>query len=180
MIRSEKARQIIDVGEKMVRRGGYNNLSFREIASAVGVKSASVHYHFPTKADLAKSIAEQYSKSFLEALGDPTSFKTARDALDTYIDAYRSALVNDNLMCLCGIMGAEVDILPEEVRYEAKSFFDRNIKWLSEALASHEKSMPISETRERAVQIIATLEGALLMSRTMDDQTIFELAAKAI
>lgn len=36
-------------GRKMMQTRGYNGLSFRELAKEVGIKSASIHYHFPTK-----------------------------------------------------------------------------------------------------------------------------------
>ena len=47
-----KREALLKVAEDKVRKGGYNNFSFREIANEVGIKSASVHYHFKTKADL--------------------------------------------------------------------------------------------------------------------------------
>ena len=40
---------IMDAAERRMRIGGFNGFSFREIAADVGVKSSSVHYHFPTK-----------------------------------------------------------------------------------------------------------------------------------
>ena len=32
-----------------MRRGGFHGFSFRDLAADVGIKSASVHYHFPIK-----------------------------------------------------------------------------------------------------------------------------------
>ena len=42
----------------MVQARGYNSLSFRELAKEIGIKSASVHYYFPTKGDLGAALAE--------------------------------------------------------------------------------------------------------------------------
>ena len=44
-----KKQELLAVAQNKVREGGYNNFSFRELAKEVGIKSASVHYHFPTK-----------------------------------------------------------------------------------------------------------------------------------
>lgn len=176
----EKAIQIMDEAEVLVRRGGYNNLSFRDIAAAVGIKSASVHYHFPTKADLAKAVAERYTEQFMEVLGAPSSFKTSQSALRIYVDAYRAALRDDHLMCLCGMMGAEADILPDEVRAEAKHFFEANIDWLSKTLVNDHRLKSSKARSERATQIIATLEGALIMSRVMKRDDVFEAAVKGL
>ncbi|WP_157628311.1 helix-turn-helix domain-containing protein, partial [Ensifer sp. BR816] len=46
----------MDAAEERIRRAGYSGFSFREIAADVGVKSASVHYHFPTKERLAAAV----------------------------------------------------------------------------------------------------------------------------
>ena len=107
----------------MACRGGYNGFSSRDIADAVGVKSASAHYHFPTKQALAAAVGRRYMTRFLDALGAPGSQLSAASALSNYVAAYRRALVDDGLMCLCGVMGAEIDNLPSVVRLEAKYFF---------------------------------------------------------
>lgn len=52
---------IMNAARAMVQYRGYNALSFREIAKEVGVKSASIHYHFPTKGNLATALARQYT-----------------------------------------------------------------------------------------------------------------------
>lgn len=45
---SKKA-ALLQAAENKVRLGGYSNFSFRELATEIGIKSASVHYHFPAK-----------------------------------------------------------------------------------------------------------------------------------
>lgn len=45
-----------------VQSHGYNALSFRELAKEVGIKSAIVHYHFPTKGDLGAALARRYTE----------------------------------------------------------------------------------------------------------------------
>jgi TetR/AcrR family transcriptional repressor of nem operon len=51
---------IMTLARATAQAHGYNGLSFRELAKAVGVKSASVHYHFPTKGDLGAALARRY------------------------------------------------------------------------------------------------------------------------
>src|ERR1700720_895295 len=43
---------ILDAAERRMQIGGFGGFSFREIAADVGIKSSSVHYHFPTKENL--------------------------------------------------------------------------------------------------------------------------------
>jgi len=48
-----------------MRAGGFHACSFREIATDVGIKSASVHHHFPAKADLGAALVARYTARVL-------------------------------------------------------------------------------------------------------------------
>lgn len=174
MKRSKKADEILDIAEEMARKGGYNYFSFREIAKAVGVKSSSVHYHFPTKDDLGAAVVRRYTDRFLDVLGDPHDIDTSETGLEQYADLYRKALVEDELMCLCGIMGAEIEALPPTVGKEAKQFFERNIDWLVSILSKTDSLDQIEILRARALHVMAALEGAMIVARTLEDYQIFE------
>lgn len=119
---------IMTEARKMVQSRGYSSLSFRDLAGAVGVKSSSVHYHFPTKGDLAAAIANQYaneaSAGFDEIIESGADVKTC---MKHYIKRWRAALENSNRMCLCAIMAAEYDLLPLAVKKEVDRFTDIHI-----------------------------------------------------
>ena len=53
---------IIDAAERRMQLGGFGGFSFREIAADVGIKSSSVHYHFPTKEDLAAAVIRRWAE----------------------------------------------------------------------------------------------------------------------
>ena len=181
--RSDKAEEIMRVAERMARLGGYNNFSFREIAKEVGVKSASVHYHFATKEALGAAIAARYTENFLNALGPPEAFPDPRAAIDAYIAACRKALSEDGLMCLCGVFGAEITALPPAVAIQAKRFFDENIAWLSAAyagLAISTRAAKKDEAYDKALRAMAALEGAMILTRTLGDIKIFDTVMKEL
>src|SRR5215510_10149490 len=130
-----KREEILDVAEAMIRTAGFNGFSTREVAEAVGIKAASVHYHFPTKADIGVAVTGRYTDRFLEALGDPDRFKgDPRQVATLYVDSFRQALVRDGKLCLCAVLGAEIGGLPTEVGEHTRIFFERNIEWLGRAL----------------------------------------------
>mgnify|MGYP006082727195 CR=1 FL=1 len=169
-----KKQEILETAEKMVREGGYNSFSFRDIATAVGVKSSSVHYYFPTKSALGAAVVTYYTDKFLNHLGDPHQLmEEEKDLIRIYIQAFRSALTKDKRMCLCGLLGAEVGGLPPEVVAETKAFFERNIEWLTTAytLKSGEK-----EARENAMKTLSLLEGAMILSNVLGDIKAFDEA----
>ncbi|BDX05189.1 TetR/AcrR family transcriptional regulator [Planctobacterium marinum] len=168
-----KKQQLLKLAEEKVRKGGYNNFSFRELANEAGIKSASVHYHFATKADLGAELAASYTDKFISALGEPDS--SAGNPVSRFVDAFRSALNIDQQMCLCGLFGAESAGLPEKVQRETQLFFERNICWLTHAFMNLSQLDEVIAKQE-AVKLLALLEGAMLMSNTMKDNSLFELA----
>ena len=123
--------KILDVAEARIRSNGYNDFSFRDIAADVGIKSASVHYHFPTKEDLGVHVTRRYTARFLHHLGDPRDeAQVPHDLLKRYVESFQKILVDDKAMCLCGMLGAEISSLPKLVRDEVKRFAEDNINWL--------------------------------------------------
>ncbi|EJL50502.1 transcriptional regulator [Rhizobium sp. CF122] len=163
-----------------VQSHGYNALSFRELAKEVGIKSASVHYHFPTKGDLGAALARRYTEEGATFLAELLA--TSEDAtwcMDRYTEIFRSALANDNRMCLCGIMSAELDDLPTEVRIEVDKFAAMNVGWLSKVLSRAKPSASDQDLQEHAMAIFAAIEGAQLVARGCRDIGIYDRTIRA-
>lgn len=159
----------------VVQAQGYSALSFRELAKDVGVKSASVHYHFPTKGDLGAALAREYA---LEANRLLSALSLAPADIDEtmkhYANAFRGALANDNRMCLCGIMIAERDNLPDIVRDEVDNFSNINIDWLRQLLKNQHPRRADTEIRKHALAIFSAVEGAQLIARGRNDISAFD------
>ncbi len=170
--------KIIEVAESQVRAGGYNAFSFREIAKQVGIKSASIHYHFATKADLGVALAHRYTARFEQQL-DRLVENSAQpsDRLEGYIALFVEALTVDKKMCLCGILAAESDVLPEALQRAVKVFFEVNVAWLQDALFADQ---PQARAQAQAFLILASLEGALLMSKTMQTHAPLQQVSKLL
>lgn len=163
------------VARKMVQTRGYNGLSFRELAKEVGIKSASIHYHFPTKGDLGAALAKRYTEDGLEYLDGLRANSDDLNAwMKGYTDVFRLALVNDNRMCLCGIMSAEYDDLPPEVRTEVDGFTELNVRWLTEVLSVCRPQLSHQERQRQALAIFAAVEGAQLIARGRDDISVYD------
>ena len=167
---TDRRQGILDAAEGRIRATGYNGFSFRDIAGDVGIRSASVHHHFPTKGDLAAAVARRYTDRFLDAVGDakgPTMVQTFRKV-------FRGALDDDGRMCLCGMLATEAGLLPPEVAAETRRFFTLALARLTAALAAASPGEPGSE--DRAFQVLATLEGAMTVARALGDPNAFDRA----
>lgn len=171
---NEKVVKIQDIAEDFIRIGGYKAFSFREIARLVGIKSASIHYHFPSKEDLAVAVAKRYTARFMAQLAEIDQRCTQRnEKLQAYIQCFRNALQNDGKMCLCGALAAESADLPDSVRASAKTFFDQNLAWLT-AVLTDSGDAKASPANDKALYLLALLEGAMLMTQTYQHIDIFE------
>jgi len=174
---SDGATRILDVAEAMIRVQGFNGFSFREIAKDVGVKSSTVHYYYPTKADLGVAVTRRYTERFLATLGDPTDAPGDADAvLEAFRRPFHNALSGKRRMCLCGMLGAEIGDLPPEVAAETARFFERITAWLVAALSrtSWGERTTAETIRRIALRTLATLEGALILAHALDDATLFD------
>ena len=168
-----KKQALLKAAEDKVRSGGYSNFSFRELAKEVGIKSASVHYHFPTKADLGAELARQYTDNFIHLLGDPVELiKADKNPITIYATQFRRALLEDKKMCLCGLLGAETDCLPDKVKDETKRFFKLNLEWLQAAY----KLNDAINVEQKAANTLSLLEGAMMVSKALGDNQFFDQA----
>jgi TetR/AcrR family transcriptional repressor of nem operon len=159
---------ILNVAERRIREAGYNGFSFRTVAAEVGVKGASVHYHFPSKDALAAAVARRYNERIAETVNQDV--KAGTDVVQAWLDVFRAALADGARMCLCGALGATLGDLSPSVAEEVRRFFDLGLNSL----------MAGGLTRERATQVLATLEGAILMASVRGDVAIFDQATATL
>src|SRR5215212_1986418 len=121
---TDTSQRILDVAERLVQTRGFNGFSYADIADALKVTKASLHYHFPAKADLGKRLIERYERNFLAALEQiDREARDGREKLRRYAGIYGD-VVRANRMCLCGMLAAEFGTLPEAMRDELRHFFD--------------------------------------------------------
>ncbi|HEX7906639.1 MAG TPA: TetR/AcrR family transcriptional regulator [Paraburkholderia sp.] len=177
---TDTKQRILASARRMVQARGYNALSFREIAKEVGIKSAGVHHHFPTKGDLGAALARQYTEEAVALLDDLLeTFENEQQTLERYTSVFRSALVQDNRMCLCGIMAAEHHDLPDEVRVEVDRFTEVNVDWLCKILSFRDDGSDAQSIKRQALAIFASIEGAQLVARGRDDVSVFDDTVRA-
>ncbi len=168
---ADKREQIEAAAADAIRKSGLNSVSFRTLADEVGVKSSSVHYHFPTKADLARSVVDAYTDGFVERLAE---IERRQDSLvgklDGVIDVFAEVTAADTL-CLCGMMSAELANLDDSTRTALRTFYERFGTWLTRVFDQHADELTGGMDAKTLAQIfIAGLEGAALVDRTHGGQ----------
>lgn len=172
--------EILDTAERLVQVRGFNAFSYADIAAELDVTKASLHYHFASKAELGRALIERYSERFGRALAKiDGAGGDANAKLAAYAEIYAGVL-RDHRMCLCGMLAADYDTLPQPMREAVVDFFDRNEAWLTRVLEEGERAgtLQLSGSAVEAAQaLVSGLEGAMLIARPYGDVSRFESAA---
>jgi TetR/AcrR family transcriptional repressor of nem operon len=159
---------IMDAAERRIQLGGFGGFSFREIAADVGIKSSSVHYHFPTKEDLAAAVLRRWTKYTSEWIDK--ELKKDPDPVRAWIKAFRGTAYSDAHMCPCTVLGAASQDLPAQVAKEAKAFFKMcQKKMIAEGLSPTD-----------AAKLLSTITGALVVASALGDTAEYDRATREL
>ena len=173
------ASRILDVAERLVQVRGFNGFSYADIAAEMQITKAALHYHFASKADLGEALIGRYADRFMGALASLDTDGTASAKLDSYAGLYLEVLHNRK-MCLCGMLAAEYETLPQPMQDTVIRFFDQNESWLESVLEQGRADGSLhfaGSARDIARMIVGGLEGAMLVARPYGDVARFQAAA---
>lgn len=165
---------ILAAARRTAQVHGYSGLNFRDLAAEVGIKGASIYYHFPSKADLGAAVARRYWEDTAAVL-DAMLVDTPEplQCLRRYPEIFRLSLESENRLCLASFMAAEYEDLPDAVKTEVQAFADVNVTWLSKVLVAA-GVVAAKDSGQRARAIFAAVAGAQLMARSRADLSLYD------
>lgn len=163
--------QILDAAQELIQRVGLNAMSYADISKAVGIRKASIHYHFATKESLVAALLDRYSDCFFR-LVDPIleTSESSEIKLRLYCGLFEATLSSgeQDKACLCGILGAELKTLNSPQIEQVTQFYRDNrvrlVKLLTQGQETGEFKFP-GDVNAMAILIFSLLEGALLIAR---------------
>src|SRR5262245_60984871 len=121
MAESKTRDAILDLAQTLAQTRGFGGFSFKNLAEGIGIRTASVHHHFPTKGDLGRELMSRYRSSFRAELDAIQSRGgTPRRKLEKFAAIFASTLRRGNRLCLCGMLATEYATLPAPVEQEVQ------------------------------------------------------------
>jgi TetR/AcrR family transcriptional repressor of nem operon len=176
--------RILDSAQSLIVTRGYNAFSYADISAEVGVGKATIHHHFPGKADLVVAVIARYRKATADGLSAMAAQEPrAGRRLQSYIGFWEQCIRTNNApFCIAALLAAELPSLPPEVAGEVKAHFDELSGWITgfidEGLRNGElKSADSAEITAR--MLIASVHGAMLAARAHDgDAELFSSITK--
>ncbi len=177
--------QILEITQELLQRRGYDGFSYRDVADRVGIRSATIHYYFPAKADLVVAVAERYRSDFATTLAEilADDSLSALEKVAQFADIFRQTAAT-NRVCLCGMLASGSKSQSDKANQHAQEFFGDLQAWLEDVFAAGRQDGSIralAEPRRAALSVVAALEGATLMAYNARDLSqLDEVIAEAL
>jgi TetR/AcrR family transcriptional repressor of lmrAB and yxaGH operons len=170
--RSDSRDRFLDATADLLRRRGYHGTGLNDVVAASGAPKGSLYFHFPGgKEALAAEATERASRQF--GLGIQAALDRGSSPPDTIRRLARgmaAGLDSSNYECGCPIAtvaleaAATSDALAAACDGAFSDWTARLAAWLESA-----GGLPAEEARDTASLVLASLEGALILSRARRD-----------
>ncbi|WP_353193686.1 TetR/AcrR family transcriptional regulator [Pandoraea pnomenusa] len=160
--------QLLDHAQTFLMTRGYNGFSYRDLAERVGVKTSSIHYYFPAKEDLVLEAVKAYDAAISEGLATIDEALPPVQKLTQYAQGFGRIVADGHRICLCGMLAADIETLPETVREAVQRFFTFHEDWLARVLAEGvaDGSMTLTSSVEATARaLFAGFQGSVMASR---------------
>jgi TetR/AcrR family transcriptional repressor of nem operon len=174
--RTDTREKILSAADQLMRQRGFNGFSYQDIAKPLGIRNAAVHYHFPTKADLAVELVEgvrrmlrERTRNFMENGGD------ARGQLEAFFAFSMQECTCDHTVCPVGAIASDFFSLPEPVREAGRRLVDDLVTWMTrvcEVGRAQGQFRFEGAAQAKAEEILAALQGARQIARFRGAATV--------
>ena len=166
--------KIMSVALQMVQRRGFSGFSFRDIATEVGIKTASIHYHFPTKPDLAKAVLKEVKTGFEQELA-----RISREINDfdeqfmAFTAIFDDTFGDGDRLCPFCMVACAQDGVPDFVREEVQQFWSLGENWVKGHLEHGQNEGLVRADIDPSASgkvLVAMLEGAMITARAFGER----------
>ena len=166
--------KILDLAESLTQTNGFNGFSYLDLAEEIGIKSASVHYHFKCKDDLAVALVERIHETHALAFQNLNAkLQSPKKRLEAVVDVFQG-YIEKGRFCLCGMMAVELRSVSPRVRKLLDAYFADFEVWITEQF----NVMEHKDAKTQSLRFLSALEGSLLLARLRDDPKIVRDAMK--
>jgi TetR/AcrR family transcriptional repressor of nem operon len=173
---------ILEAATELMHLKGYQATTLDDVLTASGVGKGNFYYHFKSKEDLGYAILDQVIASFLGRTLDPCFSDPAGPRLTQircFLDRVLAAQRERNCVggCALGNLASELSDVHEGFRARLSGVFSAWQERLTKALGEAQEAGTVRpECRPDAVAqfLVASLEGAILVTKLTKDITVME------
>jgi AcrR family transcriptional regulator len=178
--KKEQTRErILRAAARAIRRHGYEGVGVADVMQEAGLTHGGFYAHFASRDALLAAAAEQAgiesAESFSRALAKAKAGEELAAIVDTYLSDSHVAAPEQGLGCAIAAAGSEVPRQCPGVRRAV----GRRIKDLVGLVERQLPGWGRAAAHEKAMAIVATMVGALLLARAAGDPQVSRAIRKA-
>ncbi|MDP9591897.1 UNVERIFIED_ORG: TetR/AcrR family transcriptional repressor of nem operon [Shinella zoogloeoides] len=179
------ADDILRCARTLLVRGSYNGFSYADIAAVVGIRKASIHHHFPAKADLVRAVVAQYREEARQGLANlEQAVADPRAQVEAYLGFWEACIADaSHPFCVCALLATEMQLLPEAVALEVRAHFRHLSGWLAAVLergAAEGRFTLAGTAGDNAELFMAAVHGAMLSARAYGEPAAFATVSRSL
>lgn len=164
---AENREKIVQTAAQLFREKGFDGIGIADLMKTVGLTHGGFYGHFASKEDLMVQTFDYAVDELLQQGQDESSLRKG-NRFNAFIARYLSTEHRDNPGhgCLMAALGAEAARQSPEIKRAFSQSFRRVLGALSNLLPAGKAE---AAKREQAILTLATLVGAQVMARAVDD-----------
>jgi len=169
--------RIVGAAARAIRRSGYNGTGVADIMKDAGLTHGGFYAHFASRDAMLAEAADQAGAESVARLKRIAAAAPPHEALRSLIQAYLSkAHVEDaETGCPVAALGSEMPRQASKVRRAAT----RRIKEMIDVVIRHWPDQGEPAAYQHALVTVATMVGALMLARAVDDPKLSEAMRQA-
>jgi TetR/AcrR family transcriptional repressor of nem operon len=166
---AENRQTVINVASRLFRERGFDGIGLKDLMKGAGLTQGAFYKQFASKEDLAaqasrRALESAFSRWSAAAAANP------KDPLGAVIAFYLSTEHREERMDGCPIVALGSDAARQGV--DVKASFEAGIREYLELLGSWVGDVDGEEPNGKAMAILSTMVGALILSRTVNDERL--------
>lgn len=169
--------RIVDAAARAIRRNGYNGAGVADIMKDAGLTHGGFYAHFPSRESMLVEAADRAGSESVAMMERIAASSPQQQALPAMMRAYLSQehLEGIETGCATAALGSEMPRQAPEVRRAAT----RRIKEMIDLVARQSPEWGQPGAHERALFTVATMVGALVLARAVDEPRLSDALREA-
>ncbi|WP_202307841.1 TetR/AcrR family transcriptional regulator [Dryocola clanedunensis] len=172
---------LLELADTLIQENGYQGFSYADLAAGLGIRKASIHYHFPTKTDLGIAYCERKETRLLQMEEKLMEVRPGKARLEAYMEAF-AYCAQKGQMCGVHAMLSDSNLFEPPLQEAVSQLAQTDLRIIADVLRTGRESGELTfsgEPADLAIIITCAVKGALMLNRVPPHDAC-ERAKKAV
>ena len=175
---------LLDAAADLLQRVGYASFSYRDLAEAVGIRAASIHYHFPSKSDLGLALVEHFrALTGAREVALCAAHPRVRPRLLALAEGIAKNTRSGGKACPITMLEAEFGALTPKLQRAVRTLIDEKLatlaRWLGDGRRAGELRFP-GQPAAQARLVWSVIEHGTQLARSHPGQSLQALVRQLV